>query len=174
MNGGELFPSLLGAGLVDGVDVAVMPAPLGGGVPLLPPPAPRTTLALKNQRVYEKSRNRGKHLARRRMEPLRGAGPPSAANPLCFNLVEPRMMGRRKTADPCYELTLTSCRCSTSNRTLVGSSSGARRRPRRKVAIRDRSTLLASGLTVPLVVDMSSDLFLFVGIHFCRIWRAVD
>ncbi len=53
--GGELFHSLLGAGLVDGVDVAVIPVLLGGGIPLLPAPAPRTTLALRNQRVYEKS-----------------------------------------------------------------------------------------------------------------------
>ncbi len=53
--GGELFHSLLGAGLVDGVDVAVIPVLLGGGIPLLPTPAPRTTLALRSQRVYEKS-----------------------------------------------------------------------------------------------------------------------
>ncbi len=53
--GGELFHSLLGAGLVDGIDVAVIPALLGGGIPLLPTPAPRTTLALRSQRVYEKS-----------------------------------------------------------------------------------------------------------------------
>ncbi len=53
--GGELFHSLLGAGLVDGVDVAVIPVLLGGGIPLLPTPAPHTTLALRNQRVYEKS-----------------------------------------------------------------------------------------------------------------------
>ncbi len=53
--GGELFHSLLGAGLVDGVDVAVIPVLLGGGIPLLPTPALRTTLALRNQRVYEKS-----------------------------------------------------------------------------------------------------------------------
>ena len=53
--GGELFHSLLGAGLVDGVDVAVIPVLLGGGIPLLPTPAQRTTLALRNQRVYEKS-----------------------------------------------------------------------------------------------------------------------
>ncbi len=53
--GGELFHSLLGAGLVDGVDVAVIPVLLGGGIPLLPTPAQRTTLALRSQRVYEKS-----------------------------------------------------------------------------------------------------------------------
>lgn len=53
--GGELFHSLLGAGLVDGVDVGVMPVLLGGGVPLLPTPAPRTSLVLRNHRVLEKS-----------------------------------------------------------------------------------------------------------------------
>lgn len=53
--GGELFHSLLGAGLVDGVDVGVIPVLLGGGIPLLPTPAARTTLALRSQRVYEKS-----------------------------------------------------------------------------------------------------------------------
>jgi dihydrofolate reductase len=53
--GGALFHSLLGAGLVDGIDVAVIPVLLGGGIPLLPAPAPRTTLALRSQRVYEKS-----------------------------------------------------------------------------------------------------------------------
>ena len=53
--GGKLFHSLLGAGLVDGVDVGVVPVLLGGGTPLLPTPAPRATLALKNHRVFEKS-----------------------------------------------------------------------------------------------------------------------
>ncbi len=53
--GGDLFRGLLDAGLVDGVDVAVIPVLLGGGIPLLPTPAPRATLALTNQRVYEKS-----------------------------------------------------------------------------------------------------------------------
>jgi dihydrofolate reductase len=53
--GGELFRSLLGAGLVDGVDVGLMPVLLGGGIPLLPPPGERTRLTLRNRRVYEKS-----------------------------------------------------------------------------------------------------------------------
>ena len=53
--GGALFHSLLGSGLVDGIDVAVIPVLLGGGIPLLPTPAPRTTLALTSHRVYEKS-----------------------------------------------------------------------------------------------------------------------
>lgn len=53
--GGELFRSLLGAGLVDGVDAGIMPVVLGGGIPLLPAPAGRTRLALRNRRIYEKS-----------------------------------------------------------------------------------------------------------------------
>jgi dihydrofolate reductase len=53
--GGELFRSLLGAGLVDGVDTAIVPVLLGGGIPLLPSPAERARLTLTNQRVYQKS-----------------------------------------------------------------------------------------------------------------------
>src|SRR4051794_6289920 len=37
--GGLLFRSLLDAGLVDTVELAVVPVLLGGGLPLLPPPA---------------------------------------------------------------------------------------------------------------------------------------
>jgi dihydrofolate reductase len=53
--GGELFRSLLAAGLVDRVEVALMPVLLGGGIPLLPPPAGRTRLKLRKQHVYEKT-----------------------------------------------------------------------------------------------------------------------
>ena len=53
--GGELFRNLLGAGFVDGVDAAIIPVLLGGGIPLLPSPAERTKLTLRNRRVYEKS-----------------------------------------------------------------------------------------------------------------------
>jgi len=53
--GGELFRSLLGAGLVDGVDAGVVPVLLGEGIPLIPSPAQRTRLALRNSRVYQKS-----------------------------------------------------------------------------------------------------------------------
>jgi dihydrofolate reductase len=53
--GGELFRSLLDAGLVDGVDVGLIPVLLGGGIPLLPAPGERARLTLKNQRVYKKS-----------------------------------------------------------------------------------------------------------------------
>ena len=53
--GGELFKSLLDARLVDGVDAAIVPVLLGGGVPLLPSPASRTRLTATTRRVYEKS-----------------------------------------------------------------------------------------------------------------------
>jgi dihydrofolate reductase len=53
--GGELFRSLLAAGLVDRVEVSLIPVLLGGGIPLLPPPGPRARLALRKQRVYEKT-----------------------------------------------------------------------------------------------------------------------
>jgi dihydrofolate reductase len=50
--GGELFHQLAGAGLVDGVDVAIVPVLLGGGVPLLPTPGPRLSLQLRRHRLY--------------------------------------------------------------------------------------------------------------------------
>lgn len=53
--GGTLFRSLAEAGLVDGVEVAIVPILLGGGIPLFPPPAPRLPLRLTSQRLYEKS-----------------------------------------------------------------------------------------------------------------------
>lgn len=53
--GGDLFRSLLAEGLVDRVEVAVIPVLLGGGVPLLPAPAPRASLTLRAHRVYEKT-----------------------------------------------------------------------------------------------------------------------
>ena len=51
--GGSLFRSFLDAGLVDTVEVAVMPVLLGGGIPLLPPPAKQTKLKLTGHKVYE-------------------------------------------------------------------------------------------------------------------------
>jgi dihydrofolate reductase len=44
--GGSLFRSVLDAGLVNTVEVAVRPVLLGGGIPLLPPPAKRADLKL--------------------------------------------------------------------------------------------------------------------------------
>jgi dihydrofolate reductase len=51
--GGLLFRSLLDAGLVDTVGVAVVPVLLGGGIPLLPPPAKKATLKLTGHKVYK-------------------------------------------------------------------------------------------------------------------------
>jgi dihydrofolate reductase len=51
--GSSLFQSLLGAGLVDTVEVAVSPVLLGGGIPLLPPPARQAKLRLTGHRVYK-------------------------------------------------------------------------------------------------------------------------
>ncbi|HEX5631827.1 MAG TPA: dihydrofolate reductase family protein [Gemmatimonadales bacterium] len=50
--GGELFRELAGAGLVDEVEVAIVPVLLGGGVPLLPAPGPRLQLQLRAHRLY--------------------------------------------------------------------------------------------------------------------------
>jgi dihydrofolate reductase len=53
--GGDLFRSMLELGLVDAVEVAVIPVLLGGGRPLMPQPAPRTRLTLINHSVYPKT-----------------------------------------------------------------------------------------------------------------------
>ena len=53
--GGSLFGSLLELGLVDSVEVAVIPVLLGGGIPLLPPPAEQAKLRLVGHRVYDKT-----------------------------------------------------------------------------------------------------------------------
>jgi dihydrofolate reductase len=50
--GGTLFRELAQAGLVDGIDVAVIPILLGGGIPLLPAPGPRLPLRLRAHRLY--------------------------------------------------------------------------------------------------------------------------
>ncbi len=55
MGGGSLFRSLLELGLVDGVEVAVIPVLLGGGIPLLADPPIRAQLELRKHRVYEKT-----------------------------------------------------------------------------------------------------------------------
>jgi dihydrofolate reductase len=51
--GGLLFRSLAEAGCVDTVEVAVVPVLLGGGIPLLPPPANRVKLKLIGHKVYK-------------------------------------------------------------------------------------------------------------------------
>jgi dihydrofolate reductase len=53
--GGHLFRDLAVAGLVDGVDVAVIPILLGGGLPLMQTPGPRLPLRLRGQRLYAAS-----------------------------------------------------------------------------------------------------------------------
>jgi dihydrofolate reductase len=51
--GGLLFRSLARAGLVDKVEVAVIPVLLGGGIPLLPAPADRVKLKLTAHQIYQ-------------------------------------------------------------------------------------------------------------------------
>ena len=51
--GGLLFRSLLDAGLVDTVEVAIIPVLLGEGIALLPPPARQTKLKLTGHKVYK-------------------------------------------------------------------------------------------------------------------------
>lgn len=53
--GGSLFRSLLELGLVDAVEVAIIPVLLGDGLPLLPPSARLAKLKLVHHRIYEKT-----------------------------------------------------------------------------------------------------------------------
>jgi hypothetical protein len=53
--GGSLFRSFAELGLVDTVEVAVIPVFLGEGVPLLPPPAKRVALKLTGHKLYAKT-----------------------------------------------------------------------------------------------------------------------
>ena len=53
--GGELFRSLLAVGLVDRIEMSLIPVLLGGGIPLLPPPAKRAKLNLTRQKTYQKT-----------------------------------------------------------------------------------------------------------------------
>jgi dihydrofolate reductase len=53
--GGSLFRSLAELGLVDTVEVAVIPVLLGEGVPLLPAPTKRVQLKLTGHRLYAKT-----------------------------------------------------------------------------------------------------------------------
>lgn len=64
--GGALFRSLLELGLVDTVELAVIPVLLGGGIPLLPSPAVRKRLVLEDHRLYRTS---GIMLLKYRVEP---------------------------------------------------------------------------------------------------------
>jgi dihydrofolate reductase len=49
--GGDLFRELAQADLVDGVDLAIIPVLLGGGIPMLRP-GPRLSLRLRAHRLY--------------------------------------------------------------------------------------------------------------------------
>ena len=51
--GGILFKYLLDLGLVDTIEVAVIPVLLGSGIPLLPTRSQRTSLHLLNSRLYK-------------------------------------------------------------------------------------------------------------------------
>lgn len=52
--GGVLFRTLLDAGLVDTVEIAVMPVLLGAGIPLMPP-GPPVTLTLADRKILPDS-----------------------------------------------------------------------------------------------------------------------
>ena len=53
--GGRLFGSLCNEGLVDSVEVAILPVLLGDGVPFVAGPSRQVELKLKEQKVYEKT-----------------------------------------------------------------------------------------------------------------------
>ena len=53
--GGELFRSALELGLVDQVEVAIIPVLLGDGLPLLPRSGTRAKLKLTGQKLYKKT-----------------------------------------------------------------------------------------------------------------------
>ena len=53
--GGQLFRTLLEAGVVDDVEVAVVPVLVGGGIPLRALPAPLTKLTLTEHKFYGKT-----------------------------------------------------------------------------------------------------------------------
>ena len=53
--GGVLFRSLCEEGLVDTVEVSILPILLGGGVPLVPELSTRIELKLVGQKTYEKT-----------------------------------------------------------------------------------------------------------------------
>jgi dihydrofolate reductase len=75
--GGMLFRSLLDIGLVDTVEVGIMPVLIGDGIPLLPPPAIRAELQLTSHKVY-KSGIVGLEYAVKHTPPKKGLQPTKA------------------------------------------------------------------------------------------------
>jgi dihydrofolate reductase len=73
--GGSLFRSLLDLGLVDMVEVAVIPVLLGSGIPLLPAGSQRTTLRLVNSKVYQTTGTVGLEYAVQQKSIARGVVP---------------------------------------------------------------------------------------------------
>jgi dihydrofolate reductase len=53
LGGGQLFSSLTRKGLVNTVEVALMPVLLGKGIPLAPRPVKQTKLTLLNHKLYK-------------------------------------------------------------------------------------------------------------------------
>lgn len=53
--GGALFRELSAAGLVDGIDIAIIPVVLGGGIALQPAPGARLSLVLRKHQLYAKT-----------------------------------------------------------------------------------------------------------------------
>jgi dihydrofolate reductase len=53
--GGELFRSFLDLGLVDDLEIAIVPVLLGGGLPMLPGAQKLAKIKLTSHRVYEKT-----------------------------------------------------------------------------------------------------------------------
>jgi dihydrofolate reductase len=53
--GGNLFRRLADAGLVYGVEVAIIPVLIGGGIPLMATPGPRLRLELRSHRLYKQT-----------------------------------------------------------------------------------------------------------------------
>lgn len=53
--GGELCRELASAGLLDGIDVAIIPVVLGKGLPMMATPGPQLSLTLRAQRLYQKT-----------------------------------------------------------------------------------------------------------------------
>ena len=51
--GGEFFRTMLELERVDTVELAIVPILLGGGIPMLPAPAPRTHLTLSGHHFYQ-------------------------------------------------------------------------------------------------------------------------